>query len=399
MFIRFNSLRHKTLLTLFLMFVVGSACHAAERGELFVEETAGIRRFGYPVQANLTWKDHVDEGTRFRLLLDGKPIPAQFRKNAAGVSLDFDASFLPEELRIYEIEYGDDVMPPEEPEPGMMIDEHDDHYVIKHTNYLSWKIRKDLRGFLETVTTPELEFMRSESAGFFVKLLEGETVSLGGENSPARVTGSRITKQGPFQCELEFDVAVTHGDASIPSTIHLSFPRSKSWVQVEWTFDDPDDAIESLGIDLNLNIVDQPTLVDFGAGSLVYAPLSSGQTAIMNAYRKSGEHRWNVLRGPADHPEPYMVQSDIFSHYAEGWAHVMDKERCTAISVAYFGEIADSIQVDADGRTQIERTKFIRKSKTKELDVWYHFVTMPVHVGAATSPQSMMMPLKTVWKP
>lgn len=382
------------------MFVVGSACHAAERGELTVSETAGIRRFSYPVQADVRFEEPPPEGMKFRLLHEGEPLPAQFRITDDGVSLDFDASFLPQESRTYEIEYGDDVAPLDEPPPGMHVAEHDDHYLVKHTQYLAWKIPKTLRGFLDSVTTPDLEFVRPASAGFVVKLRDRDLHHIGIENSPAQVTGSRIAKQGPIQCELEFDVELKNSIRPLSSRIRLSFPRSKSWVLVEWTIEDTENLVEQCGIDVNLNVVGTPTLVDFGAGSFVYAPLAPEQSFLMKGVRIGEQKEWVVLRGPADKLEPYVVRSAAFPAPAEGWAHVMDKDRCTAISVADFGDASgDTIQIDDDGRTQITRGEFKEKLQTKSLKVWYHFVTMPVHVGAATSPQSMLVPLKTAWKP
>ncbi|MEX1231803.1 MAG: hypothetical protein WEB58_16275 [Planctomycetaceae bacterium] len=371
---------------------------AAERGELTVCETAGIRRFVYPVAAEISL-DGIDENTKFRLLHDGKPTPAQFRKTDDGVSLDFDASFLPMESRVYTIEYGVDATPEPEPPPGMSVEEHDDHYIVRHTKYLEWKIRKDLRGFLESVKTPELEFMRPESAGFFVAPYDHEPIFIGADNSAARVASSRVAKNGPVQCALEFDVHIKRNDETLPSKIRLSFPRSKSWVEVDWSFDERMADLVEFGIDLNLDVTVAPTLVDFGAGSLVYAPLSPGQSALMLALPENGEQNWKVMRGPADQPEPYVVQSEAFPFPAEGWAHVMDQKRCTAISFADFGKGGDLIQVDADGRTLVGRSPFVDEAKLKSLKVWYHFVTMPMHVGAATSPQSMLYPLETDWKP
>jgi hypothetical protein len=46
------------------------------------------------------------------------------------------------------------------------------------------------------------------------------------------------------------------------------------------------------------------------------------------------------------------------------------------------------IIVDADGRLRLW------KHGSKKLTFWLHFVTMPVQVGAVTSPQSMLAPLK-----
>src|SRR5205085_1015005 len=47
--------------------------------KLTVWEGNGIRRFGYPVTAVVPLKPPVKDADHFRLLDDGKPVPAQFR--------------------------------------------------------------------------------------------------------------------------------------------------------------------------------------------------------------------------------------------------------------------------------------------------------------------------------
>src|SRR5262249_56698280 len=66
-----------------------------EQLELSVSESAGIRRFGYPVHATLTLPRDVASGDRFRLLSEGKPVAAQLRPGpgkARTVALRFNVS-------------------------------------------------------------------------------------------------------------------------------------------------------------------------------------------------------------------------------------------------------------------------------------------------------------------
>ena len=92
---------------------------------------------------------------------------------------------------------------------------------------------------------------------------------------------------------------------------------------------------------------------------------------------------------------------------AEGWVHVMDKTRCTAVAIERFGRASrDGIGVRAaDGGVDLSRS-FVVKRKAenleppkgpKSLHFWLHFVPMPVQVGAVTSPQAMLAPLVVEW--
>jgi hypothetical protein len=51
--------------------------------------------------------------------------------------------------------------------------------------------------------------------------------------------------------------------------------------------------------------------------------------------------------------------------------------------------------VSADGRLVIRRD-FLRGGE-RSLHFWLHFVTMPVQVGAATSPAAMQNSLRVEW--
>src|SRR5262249_17852919 len=182
---------------------------------------------------------------------------------------------------------------------------------------------------------------------------------------------------------------------SVKSVVEMEFPRSKSWVQVTWEVDDPGGEVVEMGADLNLNVQGEPTLVDLGAGALVYAALKKGQTG---ALRSGSEAKWETLLGSPGSLKPYVVGGREAAK-AEGWVHVMDRQRCTAAAVADFaaaGQPAE-IVVDADGRLQLG--KHFGPAGARKITLWFHFVGMPVHVGAATSPQAMLAPLQVSVRP
>jgi hypothetical protein len=78
----------------------------------------------------------------------------------------------------------------------------------------------------------------------------------------------------------------------------------------------------------------------------------------------------------------------------------MDQLRCSAIAFGQFARSThDRIEVDYTGRVLLHRdysnTPEVKAHKT--LEFWVHFVDMPVHIGARTSPQAMRSPLHVRW--
>jgi hypothetical protein len=225
-------------------------------------------------------------------------------------------------------------------------------------------------------------------------------------------TTARVTRTGPLATALRFaGTATPAGGREVASVVEMEFPSSKSWVQVTWTVADPEGQVAGLGAELNLNTEAAPTLVDFGAGTYVYVALRKGQRAVMRAGSPGPgpaerAPAWTTLVGLPGALKPYVVAPPgPLALAAEGWAHVMDQKRCTAVAVQDFAVAGQEseLSVDADGRLRLGRT-FARAAAPvprgpKRLAFWLHFVPMPVQVGAATSPQAMLAPLRVEVRP
>lgn len=370
---------------------------AGGRITLVVSETAGIRRFGYPVSTVLDLPEPMKEGVHFRLLEGGKPIGAQFRPlSKPTVRLDFNASPGPLERREYVVEFGPDVAPGQEPKGGLTVETADDEFRVQHGKELEFAVPRNLLGLLRGVKTPKTDYLRPKSEGLLIRLKDGSERRIGGPD----LTG-RVVVRGPLSVVLRFQTK-SDGDKAVSSVVEMDFPLSKSWVRVVWTVDDPRGEAAGLGADLGLHIDGEPTLIDFGAGSLVYAHLKRGQSAVL---RQNGP-AWETLVGPSGgRLLPYVVAARPLEgarapgpQKAEGWAHAMDRERCTAVAVRDFAVCErGEISADADGRLRLWRHFALDgaapPSGRKELVFWLHFVGMPVQVGAVTSPQAMLAPI------
>ena len=365
-----------------LLILAATACAPGLAQRLRVTETAGIRRFNYPVTAKL-WPN-LPAGP-LRLEEEGKPVASQFQ----GEEIDFNVSLGPYEQREFTVRT-------EMPHSPFRLDqaivrEEGENFLVGYTPNLQFAVPRNLLGFLSSVKTSRWDYLRPGSQGLLLRYRDDILYRVGGWGPHGAPTRARLVKQGPLSSVLEFSSTEgLRGSRSVPSLVRFEFPRSKSWAKTTWTVEDPEGFLSGLGLELNLNIEGEPALVDFGGSSMVYGQLRSGQAAALIG----GPQSWRVLLGPTAALEPYVAAE---RGLAEGWAHLMDRQRCTAVAVEDFGRRQDRIEADAQGRLQIWRE--FRGAGPKSLTFWLHFVSMPVQVGAATSPQSMLAPLKVEWLP
>jgi hypothetical protein len=358
------------LLCLGFAFVL-APCGLAQR--LRVAETAGLRRFTYPVTVKLP---AGLAGGRLRLREGEKPVPAQFRSG----ELDFNVSLGPYEQKEYIVEPGG----APDAGQGAPVREQGDLFLVSFTPALEFAASRNLLGFLASVKTARWDYLAPGGEGLLLRSRNGASFRAGGLGNHGEPTRARLVKQGPLACAIEFSSAEPAGGSrTVLSQVRMDFPRSKSWVKTTWTIEDPENLVSALGVALRLNLGAPPALVDFGAGSLVYAQLRAGQEASL----LGGPQSWKVLLGG----EPYALGRGA----AEGWAHIMDRERAVAAAIEDFGGRRDRIEAGAGGLLRLWHE--VSGAGTKTFTFWLHFVSMPVQIGAATSPQAMLSPLRTEW--
>jgi len=365
-------------------------------------ETAGLRRFGYPVQAVVP---DAEGGRNFRLVRDGRPIAAQFREvEALGgggreVALDFIASPGPLESSRYEVEFGSRVEPGPEPSAGVKLERRDGRSFVSQGSSMTFEVADDLGGLLRGAGSSRLGYLRETSRGLSVLGPRGEVGRVGG-GGPA--VACRVVREGPMAVALRF------ATDSASLVVDLTFPHSKTWARADVMLDDPDGRVHGLEVDLNLLVEGSPTIVDFGAGSTIYGRIDAGRSMTLEAGRADGEARepvgWHVWQGEAGDPRNIHARSSVeFPRPAEGWAHVMDARRCSALAVADFGRrgARDALRVDGDGHVLLSRlfpaAKGVPNTSPKTFTFWIHCVPMPVQIGAATSPQAILAPLRVEW--
>jgi hypothetical protein len=377
---------------------------------LVLKETAGLRRFSYPVHAILP---PVAPGLSFRLFKEGQPVPAQFRsiEGAGGrpvIAVDFTSSLGPLESERYVVEGRAGGEPGLEPKRGLKVEQSGETFGVQSGTSLAYRVGTRLPGGLESVANGGRDYLEPGSAGFFIRAKGSggnRLVKLGSEE--ARSPRGAITRQGPLAVGLGYTgTTALPGTEPVSSKVDLTFPSSKSWVETAWGVDDPLGLVAGLEVELRLKLEPGPVLVDLGTAATIYGVLRGHERMTLDAGAApglaAGARPWVVAKGPPEKPIIFAEAPSPQAPPAEGWAHVMDTTRCTALAVADFGRGShDRIAIDSDGRVRIARDFAGGPSAPargpKVLRFWFHFVPMPVQIGAATSPQAMLSPLTIAW--
>jgi hypothetical protein len=374
-----------------------------------LSETAGHRRFGYPVHTVLPL--HERAGGHYRLLKDGRPLAAQFRLvegqgQTPTVALDFNANPDPLSASLYEIVHEPNAEPSDGPKDGLHVEKSAGLFQISSGGALRYEVPGNLLGFSRGVVNGRNRFVREGSQGLVVQFKDGRRLRLGApEGIPLH---PRIIREGPLAVAIGFTSKGDPRNDKHCTMVELTFPSSKSWIETTWGIEDEAAEVMALELELNLLLEEPPVLVDLGASSTVYTTLKPEERASLTAGNAPGLPRgasvdWSIQKTSAGRSTDFARASTELPLQAEGWAHVMDRQRCAAVALAGFGRTTrDIIEVEGRGRTRLRREFALNGASPapgrKAITFWLHFVPMPVQVGAVTSPQAMLAPLRVVWE-
>src|SRR5262249_13888060 len=137
-----------------------------------VAETAGLRRFSYPVHTFLPDVAPAEGG--FRLLRNGRPVPAQFRPvtqpdGRRSVALDFASNIGPLEKERYLVETNQAAGAGLEPTRGLRVEYNPGAFRIQSGSALHYLVDERLAGFLESVGNSGREYLESRSGGLYLR--------------------------------------------------------------------------------------------------------------------------------------------------------------------------------------------------------------------------------------
>ncbi|MCC6507852.1 MAG: hypothetical protein IT423_02005 [Pirellulaceae bacterium] len=324
-----------------------------------VTETAGLRRFGYPVTASIELSQGaVKSIDKLRLLnANGQEVAAQFTAlshssdgSIRACDVDFTTGLGPQESQTFHVEAG--VGPRQALPKGIAVKEEDDSILIV-SPYIQHRIRRDGKPLLDSITFGKEEFLA----------MDGVSIS-------TQTSEAKIIKRGPFNVTIDM------------GKVRLEYVSSKSWVKLTQRAE----AMDTLSVDGHFHLSADTLTWDLGIGSWLYGTTQGPQDIVQ--LRKESS-LWQVVTTKKDKQPSLFATSPLF----DGCGHFADPQRVAAFGIADCSSLDEAqVQLRGDGRIRLS-------AKCRTLSVYFHFVGQPTQVTAVTSPQSMVAPLQVTVMP
>lgn len=412
-------------------FAPAPARSAPPTATLAIRETAGLRRFGYPVAAEVGFRHGVCAAGQAFELLDGRgrQLPGQFDAldtwpdgSVRTLGVSFNWSGGPLEADRLTLRPADRA-----PAAGRrVLAETADAFEA-----LGYRIPKRGPVLIGSIRY-DREFLRP---GAGVRL-EARGAAGPLEEIPGR-RAWRVLKPGPLNVTLQLHSAyrppaaptsaipdpasripspvpltyhasritlspsrISHpasriAPAEIPFTTTLEFPDSKSWFRVTHLIDAPEGEVRSVVLSAGYAFEMAPALFDFGCGSWVYCHLAAKEEARLALAGPAAGPAWQILTGESGQAgRPYAAASPSQPR-SEGWGHLIDggpNGRAVAFGSPEFRDgLRGEIALAATGAIRLE-WELPRGGGAHPVTAYFHHVANPIQISAVTSPASMLNP-------
>ncbi len=209
--------------------------------------------------------------------------------------------------------------------------------------------------------------------------------------------GVEVTRAGPIAAQVRYTGAVAIGGGRLPFTITLSVPNSKSWVKYSVSIDDPLHQVRDVAFTTSLALGAFPWSWDFGTGSRSYGALRTTGDAVtlVQSVVRPGAADWQIRVRNASGESVQERAAGKRPAIAEGWGHLEGPDRALAFAVEDFARQPGEYSIVLAGDGQLAfRFAPSDPAGTHSFAVYQHYVSVPVSVGAATSPIAMATPLE-----
>lgn len=376
-------------LSLTLLLVV--CCMEAQtvsRIGIHVAETAGIRRTGFPVDARVSFARGALHSERtVRLVQNSKEVPAQYSVESQWpdgsvewLNVDFNVNAAPGEKLDYQLEYGDQISPGEAPK-GLTVEAGGDFIQSGNIRFsrggsplmLSVKYRGEEIG--------------TGANGLFVTDETGKRFDM----TSAPEIRTEVIKTGPVLTAVRYSGYMSIDAAyQVPFALLVEMPNSKTMVRMTAVVIDTAKRLREIAIDTPLAFTGGPLVWDFGTPRWTYGSLRASGDSVQ--LTQTGND-WRVTTSAGGKDQVYETAGDAVGPVR--WGHIQDSKEVVAFALAARPEQTGSWRMKLGGSGQLSFAYAAAgPADEHRISVIEHFVTPPVQIGAATSPASLLNPLK-----
>lgn len=358
-----------------------------------VEETAGLRRFGYPVTVHVPLPRGAAPDAS-RLVLESGEAPLRGVQYDPGprwpdgslqwVTLAFNLSPGPGEKTELRLRYGPGVS---HADPGSpVVETTPDLFVIRGI----YRIGRTGEEFIRSIRYGTREFLTRPAVWRVWESDGSQPLAL----APGKAA-SRVLFPGPVNAVVGLAGAYSGRDGPVPYRLTVSQPNSKSWFDAALEVGRAGHNIRQVELVMPYTVEKEPALFDFGVGSWVYGALRGKEAARLEDGK---DRQWKILTGADPATAQVYAAASRTQPRAEGWGHLVDGAqggRVVAFGTpdAPGGSLESrSLRVDAAG--EVTLTWRWSGRGTRRARALFHHVGDPVQVSAATSPPSMLIPLR-----
>jgi hypothetical protein len=383
------------VLLLMGMMQTGAGTAEPEGIAVTVRETAGLRRFGYPVSFDVPLPRGALRSAANTALEQGeRPVRAQYDVRSRWpdgsvqwLMVSFNLSPGPHEKQEFRLRFGTAVSHPD-PGPGV-VRETRDSFVIR-----------------DTYTVPKDGHALATSIRYGGELLDAPLewrlngMILHQPEVLSETVHARVVAPGPINVVLELRGEMV-GPPSLgrvtPFRITLTQPDSKSWIDAAFESPNADGMVRSVAFSAGYRIEKSPVMFDFGVGSWVYGTLKEDERAFLGVGGfPSRPARWKLFTR-SERGESLYAAASPAQPRAEGWGHLVDAAP-GGVAVGFGSpELAARgangwLQVTGTGGLEVDCS--VPQRAVGRCQALFHHITNPAQISAATSPPSMLHPLE-----
>ena len=355
-----------------------------------IRESAGIRRFGYPVTVPLSFKEGaLRDARQIRMVSSNEkavaaqvsPITLHPDGTLNRVEIDLIMSPGPLAAETLRIDFSD-APAQAAPKGGLTFSETEETFQVS-----AYTIRKDANPLIAKVHYGR-DYLKPEGL---------TTVAWRGDEELSLKTAERkwsVVKKGPYQVRLRCDGTYLRNDsaAELPFVITLEFVSSKSWIGVHQTVTPPakNERPLSLGIAGHFQMSGR-LLWDTDVDYWLYGVLEAGEQM---SFSQTAD-RWVCELGKAERLTAY-AKSTTPDRRARGWGHFQESRENGNVIAFGFRQPAENgnyrYSLDHEGKLQLQAESSV--TNPMELQTYFHFIPVPAQHTARTSPAAMLLPLE-----